>query len=95
MPADGLLSELRKVKLLGKYSAAKSFLITTSEEQASDDQPSFLPTSSKEQISLKSRKKKHLILFLSHISSMPRPFLPTQIYFLIKSTTNSVMKLKA
>jgi len=29
MPAEGLLLELRKAKLLVKYRAAKSFLITT------------------------------------------------------------------
>lgn len=29
MPAEGLLLELRKAKLLGKYNAAKSFLIVT------------------------------------------------------------------
>lgn len=83
MPLEGLLLELTKVKLLGKYSAAKAFLNyyylgrTGSEELCS-----FLLASSKEQIGLRSRKKKknQLTLFFSHTSAMPRHFVPKQKY---------------
>lgn len=73
MPLEGLLLELTKVKLLGKYSAAKAFLNyyylgrTGSEELCS-----FLLASSKEQIGLRSRKKKKKsadTILLTHLSN--------------------------
>lgn len=87
MPLEGLLLELTKVKLLGKYSAEKAFLNyyylgrTGSEELCS-----FLLASSKEQIGLRSRKKKNqLTLFFSHTSAMLRHFVPTQKYIFFSS----------
>lgn len=77
MPVEGLLLELTKAKLLGKYSTAKSFfLIVTSEEKASEEQHSFLPASSKEQIGL---RRKNSWQFSSHTSAMSRHFVLTQI----------------
>lgn len=98
MPLEGLLLELTKVKLLGKYSAEKAFLNyyylgrTGSEELCS-----FLLASSKEQIGLRSRKKKKSAdtILLTHLSNAETFCTYTKIYiFLIKSAANPAIEIK-
>lgn len=94
MPVEGLLLELTKAKLLGKYSTAKSFFFNCYLGREGFWRAAFFLT-----CQLKGtdwfEKKKQLTVLITHLSNVKTFCTYTNMYiFLIKNATNPVIKLK-